>query len=273
MTFNGQDVVYFNAVSDAYKEITGIESVPTHRTPEGAFFQYGYFHFGVPSFSTLGWGIPRAESQSAQGAASRGAEARPGGANPPSGEGSAPGADAQILSALEAAGIEAFQSWDAYQHPELGEVEIGGFRPYVTHNPPAGQIPELGEKHGRFLVKLAGMLPRVRIAEAEVKGHGGEVFTVTVQVENSGFFPTSTQHGVRSRSVGPTLVQIQVDPDAILTGADKTASVGVLAGSGSREEITWVIQGRRGDEVEIKLLSQKSGHDSRTVTLREGGVS
>jgi hypothetical protein len=274
------DQVYFKAVSDAYKEITGIEAVPVHRRPEGALFQYGYYHFGVPSFSTPGWGIPKATGEGAggggdtvggarAGARSRaGAQTAPGaGARTAASEGDG-GADVQMLASLDSANIEAFVDWAPFQHPELGQVEIGGFIPYVTHNPPAARLPELGRKHGEFLVRLAGMLPRVRIADTEVKALGGEVFTITVQVENVGFFPTSTQHGVRSRSVGPTSVQIQVDPDAILTGADKTASVGVLAGSGSREEVTWVIRGREGAEVEIKLISQKSGHDSRTLTLR-----
>jgi hypothetical protein len=242
-TVSTGDQVYFKAVSDAYRETTGIQNVPVHRAPEGALFQYGYFHFGVPSFSTPGWGIPAAGPDSLTG-------------------------DAKVLAALDSAGIEAFVDWTAYVHPELGDVEIGGFLPYVTHNPPSDALPLWGEKHGEFLVKLAGMLPRVRIAEATVEAHGGGVFTVTVAVENIGFFPTSTQHGVRSRSVGPTLVQIQVDPDAILTGADKTTSVGVLNGSGTREEVKWVIQGRAGVTIEITLLSQKSGHDSQTVTLR-----
>jgi hypothetical protein len=260
--------VYFKTVSDAYREITGIEVVPIHRTPEGALFQYGYFHFGVPSFSTPGWGIPRASPGGSGGGGSGarpGAGGREGTGADPSGDASS---DAELLAALEAADIDAFIDWTTFQHPELGQVEIGGFTPYLTHNPPAPQIPELGEKHGEFLVKLASMLPRVRIADAEVTAHGGGIFTITVQAENAGFLPTSTQHGVRSRSVGPTFVQIQVDPEAILTGADKTASVGVLDGSGSREEVTWIIRGREGSEVEIKLISQKSGRDSRTLTLR-----
>jgi hypothetical protein len=270
-TVASQDQVYFKAVSDAYKEITGIENVPVHRTPEGALFQYGYFHFGVPSFTTVGWGLasvstggsPEPQPEPRPAAAQSQRQSRPGSATSASA-----GSDAAILAALDSAGVDAFAEWTAFQHPELGEVEIGGFLPYVTHNPPAANLPELGEKHGEFLVKLAGMLPKVRIAETKVEAHGGGVFTVTAEVENAGFFPTSTQHGVRSRSVGPTYLQIQVDPDAILTGADKTASVGVLNGSGTREEVTWVIRGREGATVEIKLMSQKSGHDSQTVTLR-----
>jgi hypothetical protein len=291
-----QDVVYFEAISDAYKEITGIETVPFHRTPEGAFFQFGYFQFGVPSFSTPGWGLPEGEADAAgrqpaqadapeepegrpvtppagrmtagmggaRGGAMRGAmagQARPGG-------GGAGGADAQILHAFEAGGMEVFSDWSAYNHPELGDVEIGGFLPYSLTNPPADQLSELGPEQGQFLVELAGMLPRVHIADTEVTAHGGGVFTVTVTVENTGFLPTSLQHGTRSRSVGPTFVQIQIDEDEILSGADKTTSVGVLAGSGSREEVTWVIQGRQGGELQILLHSQKSGSDTATVTLR-----
>ncbi len=237
-TVAAQDRVYFETISEAYKEVTGIESVPYHRTPEGAFFQYGYFQYGVPSFSTLGWGGWEADS----------------------------GEDEE-----EAKGDpweEARLEWVPFQHPELGEVEIGGFRPYALVNPEADEVAALGVKHGEFLVKLAGMLPRVSIAETQVEGLGGGVFRVTVKVENSGFLPTSLEHGARSRSVGPTFVQIQVDEDAILSGAEKTTDVGVLSGSGGREEVTWVIRGREGSQVDIRLHSMKAGHDTATINLR-----
>jgi len=289
-----QDVVYYEAISDAYKRITGIESVPFHRTPEGAFFQYGYFQYGVPSFSALGWGVPQAAAPSGErqtpqadapeepagrartpptggmpagmaGGAMRGAM---GGQMQARGGSSGGGADAQILSALEGAGIQTFADWTPYTHPDLGEVEIGGFLPYALTNPPVEQVPELGAKHGEFLVELAGMLPQIRIANTEVEALGGGLFSVTVTVENAGFLPTALQQGSRNRAVGPTFVQIQVDEDDILSGADKTTSVGVLAGAGSRQEVTWVIQGRQGGEVEILFYSQKAGQDTATVTLR-----
>ncbi len=286
-TVSSGDQVYFTYVSEAYKRITGIENVPVHRTAEGAFFQYGYFQYGVPSFSTLGWGIPAASSppRSGQGPqtdspqetpSGRGAIGRaggPGGAPRGAGQATAgqgtPGADKALLSALEGMDIEAFADWASFQHPELGEVEIGGFLPYATQNPPIAQVAELGEKHGEFLAELAGMLPRVRIAETKVTAHGGGVFTVAVEVENTGFLPTSLQHGTRSRSVKSTFVQIQVDDDDILSGAGKTTNVEVLSGSGTRSEtVTWVIQGREGASVEIKLQSQKAGRDTATITLR-----
>jgi len=178
------------------------------------------------------------------------------------------GADARVLKALEAAGVDAFVDWTPFTHPTLGEVEIGGFVPYATSNPPADQVPELGAKHGEFLVRLAGMLPRVRIAGTEVDAHGGGVFTITVHVQNEGFLPTALQHGVMSRTVQPTLVQIQVPPEYILTGADKSSRIQQLDGSGARESFTWVIRGQEGSRVEITVRSEKGGTDTATVTLR-----
>jgi hypothetical protein len=289
-TVNSADLEYFKTVSEAYKSITGITSVGIHRRPAGAFFQFGYFQYGVPSFSTPGWALPSAEAAEEDSAGAPGAQAADPGARPAgdaarpaggaarpgggrqrpggAGAGGSSGLDAKLLSALDSAGIDAFAEWSPYSHPTLGAVEIGGFLPYATTNPPAADLAELGQKHGQFVARLAGMLPRVTIVETEVTAHGGGLFTVAVEVENSGYFPTSLRHGVVSRSVQPTTVQIQVPPENVITGAAKTSTVQALDGSKSRERFEWVIQGSDGASVEITVRAQKGGTDSATVTLR-----
>jgi hypothetical protein len=252
-TVHRSDVDYFATVSEAYRELTGIESVGIHRDPEGAFFQFGYFQFGVPSFSTPGWGMPAAPSEEGEAAPARG------GGNGP--------LDLQFLTGLEGMGVDAFVDWTPYTHPTLGEVEIGGFRPYVTTNPPVEALAELGESHGRFLAHLGGMLPRLRFVDTEVTAHGGGLFTVEATIENAGYFPSALQHGVVARAVDPLTVQIQVDPDDIVTGDDKSATVQRLEGSGMRHTFSWVIRGNAGDRVEIRMRSQKGGSDTATVRL------
>ena len=236
---DGADLEYFGKVSNDYREITGLESVGLNRRAEGAFFQYGYFQFGVPSFSTQGW-APAA-------------------------------ADDAAVSSLDGrmlAGGATFVDWSTTTLAGVGEVEVGGFAPHSTTNPPASELPELGARQGEFIASLAGLLPRVRIVDTEVTAHGGGVFTVEAVVENSGYLPTSTQHGVVSRSVSPTMVQIGVDAANILTGNDKTTSVAKLEGSGNRMRFTWVIQGQSGASVEILARAEKGGHHTMTVTLR-----
>lgn len=241
---DGDDIEYFEAVSDAYREITGIERVGINRTAAGAFFQYGYFHFGVPSFSTQGWPLPEGDAPSEAGT------------------------DRRVLAAFDSAGADVFVPWTAYEHADLGAVEIGGFRPYALTNPPAADLPALGEAHGRFVARLSSMLPRVRVAGTEVEAHGGGVFTVRVHVTNEGYLPSSLAHGLVARSVDPITVQIQVPPESILTGASKTHQIRQLEGSGTRETVSWVIRAGAGSTVEIRVRSQKSGSDTATVTLR-----
>ena len=257
-TVSGADREYFSKVSDAYREITGVKTLGLTREAMGAFFQWGYFQFGVPSFSTPGWGLPEAP------AAPEGDERPTRGAA----TAASTGTDGRLLSAFEAAGLDVFVPWTPFQHPELGDVEIGGFRPYALVNPPIEQVAALAESHGRFVARLTSMLPRIRFVDTQVTAHGGGVFTVKATVVNEGYLPSALQHGVVSRSVQPVMVQIQVPPEDVLTGAAKTTMIPRLEGSGARESYTWVIRGRPGSNVEILARGQKGGTDTATVTLR-----
>lgn len=257
-TVNRADIEYFKAVSDAYKTITGIRATPPQRRPRGAFFQYGYYQYGVPAFTTPGWAPVAAASAPA---------------TPPATPTASPSAlagtgDAAILKTLEAAGTNAFVPWTTFKHTELGDVEIGGIRPYTSTNALAKDLTELGRKQGEFLVKLASMLPRVHIAKTEVKAHGGGIFTVTVDVENTGFFPASSAHGVSTGAVKATLVQIEVPAENIVTGSQKSVRIPNLSGSNTRQRVTWVIRGKPDASVTISVLAQKGGTDSATVTLK-----
>jgi hypothetical protein len=265
-TVNRADIEYFKAVSDSYKSITGIRAISPQRRPRGAFFQYGYYQFGVPSFTTPGWALP-VTAAAAPAAGAPAGEARP--AAGAAGAGAAADGDAATLRSLEGAGVNnAFVPWTAFKHATLGDVEIGGFRPYMVTNAQAKDLAELGRKHGEFVVKLASMLPRVRIASTEVKAHGGGLFTITVDVENTGFFPSALQHGVIAGAVSATLVQIQVPREDIVTGAAKSVSLPTLAGSNTRERVTWVIRGRPDASVVVTVFAQKGGTDSATVVLK-----
>lgn len=238
---NGDDVEYHGKVSEAYRDLTGVEQVPFHREPEGAFFQIGYFHYGVPSFSTIGWGVAEPE-------------------DPGTG-------DASILGSLEGAGVDAFVDWSEHEHPDLGTVEIGGFRTGAAINPAAEVVTELGPAHGEFAVALAGMLPRVRVVDTEVTAHGGGTYTVQATVDNTGYFPTAMQQGLVARAVDPVTVLIDVPAEDVISGDPKTGRINQLEGSGRREGLLWVVRGEPGQTIEIRSRAQKGGRDAVTVTL------
>jgi hypothetical protein len=178
------------------------------------------------------------------------------------------GIDLRLLQWMDGEKVDGFVAWTPFKHPTLGDVEIGGFKPYVTVNPPAVKIAELGAAHAKFVVHLTSLFARIAIARTGVTALGGGLYRVTADVENAGFLPTALAHGVASRSVKPVMIQLGVPPESIVTGSEKTSFVPTLAGSGSRQSFEWVITGKPGSAVTLKVVSQKAGTDSATLTLK-----
>ncbi len=178
------------------------------------------------------------------------------------------GIDLRLLQWMDSEKIDGFVRWTAFKHPTLGDVEIGGFKPYVTTNPPAARIAELGAAHTKFAVYLSSLYAKVAIAKTEVTALGAGLFRIKADIENTGYLPTALSQGVQSRAVKPTMVQLGVPPESILTGNQKTNSIPALAGSGTRQSFEWVIKGVPGSTVTLKAVSQKSGIDTATLTLR-----
>jgi hypothetical protein len=299
-TVAAADYDYFKAAADKYVELTGLRQPLFVREPQGAFFQYGYFQFGVPSFSTPGFGLTTAESaggrrgmapsgtgeggppgrqasgggqdmmammQAGGGGAFRFAQAATGGSAEP-GAPMTPGVDRQVLRWMDAEKIDGFVDWTVVKHPEFGEVEVGGFKPYAVANPPAAKLPGLGAAHAKYALYLASLFPRVRVAGFEAVGHGGGLYRIKAEVENAGFWPTSLAHGQTARAVKPTMVQLGVDPGAVLSGNAKTNFLPVLAGSGSRAKYEWLIRGKTGETIELLVQSEKGGSATARVTLK-----
>ncbi len=297
-TVNAADLEYLAAIAGKYRELTGIRSTGIMRTPAGAFFEYGYFQFGVPSFSTPGWGLPaagRAAGSAGAAGAPGDAGSRPAGAPPGmpgtagqsvgfgqrgAGRGGGAGAgtgaesdagegiDLRLLQWMDSEKTDGFVAWTPFKHPALGEVEIGGFKPYAAVNPPASKIADLGAAHAKFVLHLTSLFPRIAIARSEVTALGGGLYRVTADVENVGFLPTALAQGVTARSVKPVMVQLGVPPESIVTGSEKTTFIPTLAGAGSRQSFEWVITGKPGSAVTLKVVSQKAGTDSATLTLK-----
>jgi murein tripeptide amidase MpaA len=259
------DLEYFRTIAEKYQELTGIRRAAVTRAPRGAFFEYGYYQFGVPSFSTPGWGIEMAAADTAQGGRAGGGGQRGGGAG---GSPAATDNDKRLVDWFESENIDGFVDWTPFDHPQLGEVEIGGFRPYATSNPPAEQIDEFIAGHAQFALYLSSLFPRVRIASTTVTDHGGGVFRIEAEIENTGYLPTAAAQGVRAGAVQPVMVQLGVDPETIITGDVKTNFISALAGSATRRSFQWVIRGQPGARIELKLRSQKSGSGSMMLTLR-----
>ncbi len=274
-TINPGDAEYLQAIVDKYRELTGLRGDPAVRTPAGAFFEVGYYQFGVPSFSTPGWGLPAAPGGGGRAGMTQDAAVLGAGRGMAGGRGGGSQAidgaaafDLRLLRWMDAEKIDGFVNWTPYKHPTLGDVEIGGFKPYATTNPPVAKVAELGKPHAEFALYLASLLPKIAVADFTATNLGGGLFRLKAEIENRGFLPSSTAQGQVSRSVRATMVQISVDAKDIVSGDAKTNNIPVLAGSGRRQSYQWIVKGKPGAAVTLKVVAQKGGTDTSTLTLK-----
>ena len=107
-----------------------------------------------------------------RGVAMRGGRASMGGPGGGSG-GSSQGVDAAVYKWLEKNNKDGIVEWQKVNHPEFGEVEVGGFNQFDLVNPPVALVSDLGEKHGQYLVYLSTLFPKVKIAKTDLINHGG----------------------------------------------------------------------------------------------------
>jgi len=264
-TYNKEDLTYYTQVSEKYKELTGIKTAPVLRDPKGAFSEYGYFQYGVLSLTTPGWGFPEVQDTAKKVSQKN---KRASGGRLGAGRMSSESVDAAYYKYLENSGIDGFVEWEKVNHPDFDDVEVGGFTPYEIVNPEPDKISELVDSHTDFVVYLSSLFAKIKITNTEVISHGDGLFRIKAVVCNEGFLPTSLQHGVVSRSVKPTMVRLEVKPEQIISGNAKTNFFQQLQGSRNQQSYEWLIKGKKGDKIELKVISQKAGHDKAIIKLK-----
>jgi hypothetical protein len=97
-----------------------------------------------------------------------------------------------------------FYDWEPYDHPQLGEVEIGGWwRLYWGQNPPHDLLERELETQIPWYLYMAEQTPLLEVDDPVVQpagaegGEDEERFVVEVTVRNAGFLPTNvTERGL-----------------------------------------------------------------------------
>jgi hypothetical protein len=80
--------------------------------------------------------------------------------------------------------------WKKVEHPQLGEVEVGGVDPrFGLWNPPFEVMNDHIKGLTALFCRVAAMVPRVRVS-AEVRELSPGLSEVNVLIENHGYFPT-----------------------------------------------------------------------------------
>jgi hypothetical protein len=170
---------------------------------------------------------------------------------------------------VAAGGKAGFVEWHAFKHPQLGDVEIGGFLPGFKQNPPEAETERLVGEQTKFAVALIGKFPAVRTTEPAVEKLGTGVWRVTVRVVNDGFLPSAAEIENKARRGLPTLVTIDLPLERLISG-EKHNRAWVIAGSGGRAEYQWTVKGQDGEKIGFKVRPNIGAAKTVEVELKEG---
>lgn len=298
-----EDVPIYKFIGERYKKITGQEEAPKEEC-DGAFFAWAYAQHGIPSFACRVWTRPIAsKTEPGKGESSEaplfGVPLNDDGSPSDSAQSAAPSktepparadvgdekkskkdenkrkdenkpADREAADWLtysdQERGGEGFLAWTPFEHPQLGPVEIGGFKPFFRTTPPADQLEDLAAKQTEFILDLAERFPQPRLEEPKVEALSSNVYEITSALVNDGYFPTGLAMAEQNGKVGPIVVTLDVPLERFI-GGDRVRRIESVPGGGGYRELRWVIVGTPGERIPLRWDSSRHGGAEREIVL------
>jgi murein tripeptide amidase MpaA len=188
----------------------------------------------------------------------------------------------------EHCGGAAHADWKPFRHPQLGEVEIGGWdKMNFWRNPPPALREREAARFPGWMTQLALSLPRLELLRTEVRALGPDTWRVRLAVGNSGYLPAYvSKRALERKTVRGVIFEIHLPPEptqvALISGKPRMEGP-QLEGHGTRSslqaflparEITadravaeWVVRAPAGTRLALSARADRAGAVRTEVTL------
>jgi hypothetical protein len=151
-----------------------------------------------------------------------------------------------------------FGTWKKVQHPQLGEVEVGGFDPRVgIWNPPYERLAQTCQQQSAAFLRVAALVPRISVSVLRQEKAEGRT-RIDIRIANHGYLAS---HGVASAKSlphsEPLRLRTRCEGVTLLAPTQAVVEIGHLAGWGG---------GLYGGPSVFSPWTRGSGHE-RQVSL------
>jgi len=262
----GRDHEYYKAIAARGKQFTGYTDTGVYdgftddkNNPlRGVFMDWVYEHRGVLCWSTELWnplamaGVEKTDFLSRQKKTPRELEQD----------------ELKLLQWNDRElGGDGFLPWAPCTHPDLGEVEIGGWKTkYVRQNPPERFLEEICKQNTQFTLVHAKSLPELGIRKLQVTRAEEGFYRITCGVVNQGYLPTSASDMAAQINVTKP-VQVEISGPGITLPVGKLKQeLGHLPGY-SEKKVEWLVQAPAGAKVTITARAERAGKAEVVVEL------
>ena len=148
-----------------------------------------------------------------------------------------------------------YVEWEEFDHPQLGLVEMGGWKKTTRRVPPRFMNEELAHRNMAFTLHLADEMPLMRMGEPTVERISSDVFKVRVDLINDKVMTTILARAASNNVITPDLL--------IVDGAADVISAGFVENKfmpGPSQMI---------DQNDLKRIMIRNGHPGRTTRTVE----
>lgn len=180
-----------------------------------------------------------------------------------------------------------FVPWYAFEHPQLGAVELGGWDTLFTwSNPPPAMLEQEIERFPRWLLWHLLISPRLELLQAGAEALGGDSWRVSLVVHNSGWLPTYvTKRALATKRTRGIVCEIELPEGVRLESGLRREERGELEGraykpvapsswagwsgdvTDDRLKVEWVVRAPAGTLLELTARHERAGAVRAEVRL------
>jgi murein tripeptide amidase MpaA len=182
---------------------------------------------------------------------------------------------------------EGYIDWYAYQHPQLGPVELGGWNKLgVWRNPPKHLLEKEVQRFPGWMTWHALATPKLELYRTDVEPLGDGTYRVRLAVQNTGYLPSYvTRRALERKTVRGVVYEITL-PDGVelVTGVSRVegkqlegrnllvsqqAFMPNRDAAGDRGAAEWIVRNRSGKGVDVTVSArhERAGKVSTQVAL------
>ena len=166
-----------------------------------------------------------------------------------------------------------YMPWKAFDHPQLGEVEIGGTLIRHMAGPTLPDLKKISGGTYRFTVEHAMRHPRVTLEEVTADAVGRSIYRIRARVANRGQFPTYVSNkGKTLRRLRPVRVELNLASGVELLSRQGHTELGHLGGLTDSRRLEWFVKasGRSPQLCELRVSGGTGGNACCTVERPKG---
>jgi hypothetical protein len=165
-----------------------------------------------------------------------------------------------------------FKEWTAFDHPQFGPIEIGGWRPFTTRIPPTFLLPEMVHRNAAAVIFTATHSPDIELEVIEVKDIGDDLHRIRVRVANTSAIPTLSNRALRYDLFRKDMLSLKGRGIEVVSGGiiedihfdevrpieHRPWRIFTSVPSFGKRDVQWIVKGRGKATIEFDSIKAKN---------------